>query len=402
MYTVFSGGKKRMMQRRNDSAQDFDLGSDGLPLDFYIDGGHADTKVIRSQSRFHFQSRIAQLSRADYDGIMRQLGNTRTPGTNDASRDYLLMGKGRTSIGYVVGESANRYVSSPPVIGRARYVREIYGVQFAAAIGRAYAGLAPTLNANGLRVIASHASRDSEFAGDLEDALVGRWDFEVAGERFQFEVEDVQTYEEPFGGYCNMAIMYDWNKRTYVYPFIGKNVGMLDSGGGTSGSIAVLKGGVIDYTTAASTGQGVNNVLERLRTAIKAKHGNKFKQVAEIPWSALQKALKTGTFTIAGRDIDVHSLVKEALAPLINDITNLWVTRLGAGAELDMLGLTGGGMFLIGEQIAEAIDFPREKIFYAKTDKDSDGHQSVSEDLRFANVEGAKKFFEALTAETGR
>jgi hypothetical protein len=391
-----------MLQRRDDSAQDTSLiGADGQPLDFYIDGGHADTKVIRSQSRFHFQSRIAQLSRADYDGIMRQIGNSRTPGAADPSRDYILMGKGRASVGYVVGESANRHVSAPPVIGRARYVRDIYGVQFAAAIGRAYAGLAPTLNANGLRVIASHASRDSEFAEDLVDALMGRWDFESAGERFNFDVIDVQTYEEPFGGYCNMAIMYDWNKRGYVYPFINKNVGMLDSGGGTSGSIAVLKGGIIDYTTAASTGQGVNNALERLRTSIKAKHGSKFKQVAEIPWSALQKAMKTGTFTIIGRDIDVKGLVKEALAPLINDITNVWVTRLGAGAELDMLGLTGGGMYLIGEQIIEAIDFPREKIFYAKMDKDPDGNKTVSEDLRFANVEGAKKFFEALTAETG-
>jgi hypothetical protein len=67
-----------------------------------------------------------------------------------------------------------------------------------------------------------------------------------------------------------------------------------------------------------------------------------------------------------------------------------------------MLGLTGGGMFLIGEQIIDVIDFPREKVFYAKTDKDSDGNASVSEDLRFANVEGAKKFFEALATETGR
>jgi hypothetical protein len=346
-----------------------------MPFVLIIDNGNFKVKAISGQTKISFLHQIAPIMPHEYkDGIQRY---------GQAQHGDFMEIDGKA---YVVGETAQHY----NVIrrqGAPRYTRDYYGVLFAAAVARAAKslgardakGVYTDLKREGLHVVASHASRDYAFRENLEDALLGKWDYTVGKERFTFKVHSIEAYEEPFGGYANRA-------------FVKTERGILDLGGGTCGTLIVAEGGDVQYTAAASSDQGVNNAVERLRNGLKSTMPKFFSSGRDIPLDRLQDAIRTGVYKGKGDKVSVQELVDAAINPLLNEVHTMWMQQLGGGLSLDRVFLTGGGNILLGEKVKDMLDFPRQSIEYATGD--------TTDMLEYANVMGAQRFRDLVQAMT--
>lgn len=357
-----------------------------MPFVLILDNGNYKVKAIAGQTKISFLHQLALLMPHDYQRAIERYGKS------SAAADFLQI----DGNSYAVGESALNY----PAIrrqGAPRYERSYYGVLFAAAVARASAsmgarderGVYTDLKREGLHVVASHASRDYAYRELLEKAILGKWDFAVGGERFTFKVHSVETFEEPFGGYANRAFVKT-ERGNWTTPMHHETVGIIDCGGGTTGTLAVAAGGDVQYTAAASADQGMNNAVERLREALKNDYPDYFAQGRDIPLDRLQTAIRTGFYKGKGSRINVQPLVDAALNPLMNEIYTMWMQSLGGGLGLDRVVLTGGGMILLGERVKEMLGFAPDAIEYATG--------NTTDMLDYANVTGASRFRELLEA----
>lgn len=356
-----------------------------MPFVLILDNGNFKVKAISGQTKISFLHQIAPIMAHEYKEGLERYGS--------ALRADFLQVDGEH---FVVGETAQHY----HVIrrqGAPRYTRSYYGVLFAATVQRAAAslgakdakGLYTDLKREGLHVVASHASRDYAYRGNLEKALLGKWDFSANGERFTFKVHSVDTYEEPFGGYANRAFVKN-ERGTWMTPYAHEAVGILDCGGGTCGTLKVEAGGEVIYTAAASSDQGMNNAVERLRNALKSSYPEFFGNARDIPLDRLQKAIQTGFYHGKGSRFEVRDLVDASVNPLLNELYTMWMQQLDGGLGLDRVILTGGGNILLGERMKEMLDFPDDAIEYA-TGKSTDM-------LEYANVTGAQRFRDLVEA----
>jgi hypothetical protein len=358
-----------------------------MPFVLIIDNGNFKVKAISGQTKISFLHQIAPIMPHEYkDGIQRY---------GQAQHGDFMEIDGKA---YVVGETAQHY----NVIrrqGAPRYTRDYYGVLFAAAVARAAKslgardakGVYTDLKREGLHVVASHASRDYAFRENLEDALLGKWDYTVGKERFTFKVHSIEAYEEPFGGYANRAFVKT-ERGTWMTPYAHETVGILDLGGGTCGTLIVAEGGDVQYTAAASSDQGVNNAVERLRNGLKSTMPKFFSSGRDIPLDRLQDAIRTGVYKGKGDKVSVQELVDAAINPLLNEVHTMWMQQLGGGLSLDRVFLTGGGNILLGEKVKDMLDFPRQSIEYATGD--------TTDMLEYANVMGAQRFRDLVQAMT--
>lgn len=339
-----------------------------LDLPFVIDAGNAFVKYVVGDTEGVFVHKIAELMPGEYEDGQSRYGRT-------AGIDFIKM-NGKS---YAVGATADNYQVQHRV-GAPKYKRDYYGVLFASAVGRAFIGR-PSLLANGLRVMASHASRDYDFRKALKESIKGRWIFECGGVKFNFEVKDVKTYEEPFGGYARLAFVKD-NRGRWSTPLHGAEVGIIDIGGGTCGTLAVDANGIVQYGKAFSGGQGMNQVQERMRSLLKQKYPDFFQTGAEIPDDRIRHALATGIYKGGGTEIECAQLVETACNPLLNEVETMFMTKLGGRAASDVIALTGGGNAVLFERVMDRL-----------------GHKDMrlSDDvarLQFANVIGARDFAE--------
>lgn len=356
-----------------------------MPFVLILDNGNYKAKAIAGQTKISFLHQLALLMPHDYQRGIERYGKSQTA-------DFLQI-DGQS---YAVGESA-QYYNVIRRQGAPRYTRSYYGVLFASAVARASAslgakdakGVYTDLKREGLHVVASHASRDYAYRDLLMDALDGKWDFAVGGERFTFKVHSVETFEEPFGGYANRAFIKT-DRGQWATPLHHETVGIIDVGGGTCGTLAVAAGGEVQYTAAASSDQGMNNAVERLRDGLKNDFPQIFAQARDIPLDRLQHAIRTGKYKGKGKTLDVQYLVDAALNPLLNEIYTMWMQSLGGGLGLDRVVLTGGGMILLGEQIKKLLDFEESAIEYATG--------NTTDLLEYANVSGASRFRELIQA----
>jgi hypothetical protein len=354
-----------------------------MPYVFVLDGGNFKVKAITGASRHSFLSTIAEVMPHDYTDAPHRYGANQF-------QDYLKIGDKH----YVVGETAQNF----PIMRRSgapKYTRDYYGVLFASAISRLAPslgerdkkGLYKDLKKHGVYVIASHASRDYGYHEILKDSLMGRWEFEAGGQPFDFKVVDVDTYEEPFGGYACQAFVKGDNG-IWSTPIHHLNVGVIDIGGGTCGTLAIRAGGEVDYTAAGSAAQGMNDVIERLRKALKAYDPKFFGSGKEIPLRQLQDTVRTGVYKGKGKEMPVKELVQSALNPLLNEVATMWTNELNGGLGIDLLILTGGGNIPLGAEVKKIVDFGEENVVYATGDS--------TDMLDYANVQGARRFYDLL------
>ncbi len=356
-----------------------------MPFVLILDNGNYKTKAIAGQTKISFLHQLALLMPHDYQRGIERYGKTQIA-------DFLQI-DGQS---YAVGESAQYY----PVTrrqGAPRYTREYYGVLFASAVARASAslgskdekGVYTDLKREGLHVVASHASRDYAYRDLLVEALMGKWDFSVGGERFTFKVHSVETFEEPFGGYANRAFVKS-ERGTWSTPMHHETVGIMDIGGGTCGTLIVSAGGEVQYTAAASADQGMNGAVERLRDGLKNDFPAFFASGRDIPLDRLQTAIRTGFYKGKGDRKNVQSLVDAALNPLLNEVYTMWMQSLGGGLGLDRVILTGGGMILLGEKVKDMIGFAPDAVEYATG--------ATTDMLDYGNVMGAARFRDLIQA----
>lgn len=358
-----------------------------MPFVMIIDSGNFKVKAITGQTKISFLHQIAPIMPHEYkDGIQRY---------GQAQHGDFMQMNGQ---GYVVGDTA-QYYNVIRRQGAPRYTRDYYGVLFAMAVARAAKslgtkdakGVYTDLKREGLHVVASHASRDYAFRDNLEDALMGKWDYTVGSERFTFKVHSIEAYEEPFGGYANRAFVKT-ERGAWMTPYAHETVGIIDIGGGTCGTLIVAKGGDVQYTAAASADQGVNNAVERLRNGLKSSNPKFFSSGRDIPLDRLQDAIRTGKYKGKGDIIDVQELVDAAINPLLNEVHTMWMQQLGGGLSLDRVFLTGGGNILLGEKVKAMLDFAQGGIEYATG--------NTTDMLEYANVMGAQRFRDLIQAMT--
>lgn len=353
-----------------------------------IDSGNHRVKAIAGAAKTDFLHQIAPITKSQFDDGLNRY--------QDKQNDFLAV---RTKVDeryedfyYVVGDTALSYDAQRRQ-GATRYIRSYYGPLFAATVARLSSTMGQRntkgkfieLQREGLRVVASHASRDHRFAGNLKDALNGDWEFRCGNDEYRFEAEVIDVYEEPFGGYAKRAFVKNAHGR-WTTPLARQRVGIIDIGGGTVGVLTV-NGGAVDYASANSAGQGVNLAITRLKDTLQSMYPNLFVQAKDIPASVLQEAIRTGQYRGRGTSWDISDAVDEALYPLLNEVKTLWSESLSAGLALDLVLLTGGGNVLLGKAVESILDFPSESVLYA-TD--------TPELMQFANVEGAKQYFDLI------
>lgn len=341
----------------------------GLPL-FVIDAGNAFVKWTTGDMEGLFVHKVAMLTPHEYDEGLKRYGKT-------AALDFVEI----DGNSYAVGATAD-IANVQHRTGAPKYQRDYYGVLLANAIARAFIHNPDALS-NGIRVMASHASRDYEYRDELINSIKGRWQFQCGGRAFSFSVKEVETYEEPFGGYARLAFVK--NKRgQWTSPLHGAEVGIIDIGGGTCGTLRVNENGNVQYGQAKSGGQGMNQVTERMRSLLKQRYSDLFQTGAEIPDDRIRRAIATGIYRGGGMELEVSSLVETACNPLLNEVDTMFMSQLGGRGATDVIALTGGGNAVLFERVIDRL-----------------GHKDMRladdvESLQFANVRGARDFAEVL------
>lgn len=335
---------------------------------FVIDAGNAWIKYLCGDVEGTFVHKLAELTPAQYHSEMERFGQTE-------SLDLIATG-GKY---YSAGETAESY----HVLRRekrSKYTRDYYGILFEIAVARAFIA-DPSLLESGLRVMASHASDDHQFFKLVIASIIGKHRYECGGKSFAYEVTDVRTYEEPFGGYARLAFIWD-DRKGWQTPLRGASVGIVDVGGGTCGVLSVAGNGTVRYATAGNGDQGVNMAVERLASELQSPSGRYkkyFEKVSPIE-TRVREALASGKYVGFGRELPCEQEVERALNPLLNEVEALYLRKLSAGAGLDVVILTGGGNGLLHERIQKRIDF---------------GDVRMADDvstIQFANVRGAAIF----------
>lgn len=340
-------------------------------LRLIIDAGNAWVKAVCDNQQIIYPHAIAPVMAHDYeDGLKRH-------GKSNALDFVRIDGNS-----FIIGQTAE-WFQTQHLVGAPKYTREYYGVLFAGVIARIFRDFPDALK-KGIQVIASHASRDYEFHGMLIDSIRGRWSFEVGGVEYAFRVNEVETFEECFGSYARCAFQRD-KRGNWSTPLEGKTVGILDIGGGTVGTMLVDERGTVQYGASASGGQGINDVVKRLRTLLKRDYQKLFSRAEDIPDNRLRDALADGCFEGAGRKIDVSKQVNQALNPLLNEINMLYSRQLGGGIGIDRLILTGGGTAIVGRTIQDTL--AHGSTIFA----------GGAQDIQFANVIGMRTFCDVLS-----
>lgn len=341
-----------------------------------LDFGNHLVKFIAGGVEQHFLHAVAEITVSQYE-------EARERGGRVAPYDFIQMGDKY----YAVGRSAHDFTVVRRQ-GRTKYSRDYLGAIFASSVARSFSSNPQTL-IGGLRLMASHSSADFRFRQFLADALLGRWSFNIGDTAYKFTVNEVKTYEEPFGSYCRVGFMKD-ARGNWSAPLQGLGVSVIDIGGGTCGVMYINAYGEPQVARSAARSIGMNTVAERLRGMLERDFADYFQDVKAMSEERLRRALRTGYYegkgrTLAnGKALDCRTQVEKALAPLFNDVTAMWQEQLFSGDDSDVVVLTGGGNGDLHERIGALL-----------------GHADIRlpdnpTELIYANVRGARDFDEIL------
>lgn len=337
---------------------------------FVVDIGNAYLKCICGDGELSFVHALAEITPSQWEYATDRFG--------ESAPDDLVRFGDRF---FVVGPTADGFFQTK-LTGRPKYTRDYYGVFFAAAVAKMFRAN-PALLETGLDVVASHATDDFGFREYLAASVKGKWSFECGGKTYKFEAIRVRTFEESFGGYARRA--YKFHRGAFSTPLRGQFVGVIDIGGGTCGVMAVDENGVVQQGMGKSGSVGVLNALERLKAEVFHKYGDLFRNAQNPPEARFREALQTGVYRGFGQKLDVRKEVDMAIVPLMNDVLNLWKSKLQGGSGLDTVVLTGGGNGILSQRVQEAIEFQNCNL--------ADNRDQI----QFANVRGARDFM--LVAE---
>lgn len=252
---------------------------------------------------------------------------------------------------FVVGKSAEVYQVEKRQ-GRAKYTEEYY-VPFVLSVISEEFSSTPDLLRGGIDIMASHAPQDSAFGNILIQSLRRVWSWSSGGKSFRVNVREVQTFDEPFGGYNNAAMMMEKHAKSeeWLFPLVGKTVGVIDIGGGTISMLKVAPdGGILKADNGIV---GINNVLRAFEQQLLVAHPEYFSRARRIPDESLREALATGMYKGKGdaRGFDVSEQAETASVVLLNELSTLYITVLDDGLDIEILLGSGGGSGTFHDQI---------------------------------------------------
>ena len=181
-----------------------------------LDVGNSLIKARRLSdgSEVVFNHALAELTEAEYQHLL-----TRTNGKPSA--DYIRV-NGKP---YAYGWQAERY----DLIRRSRankYTPDYYGVFAAIALAQLF-----NKNAD-VSVYGSHPPGDVDYRDNLMDSAIGCWHTEIEGQEHAFNVDYVNTFEEPLGGFYNVVLAGDGKHYQRSDINAGRAL-VVDIGGGT-------------------------------------------------------------------------------------------------------------------------------------------------------------------------
>ncbi len=341
-----------------------------LPM-FVIDGGNADVKWQCGSVLDYFPHALAELTKSQWEAAISRYGKSDDFGFVSVDGRY-----------YVVGSQAENFNLTKRQ-RRSKYTRDYYGILFASAVARTFAGDPGALD-QGLRVMASHAPGDFALRSKLVDSVKGRWGFTSGGIDFRFVVTEVSTYDEQFGSYAEVAFVK--NGEGYEAPLYGNSVGLIDVGGGTNGYLVVDEEGRVDQTASDSGTVGINDSLRAFKLEMESAFPDFFGQAQPNP-RRLREALATGKYRGGGTVLECAPQADTALTPLMNEIQSAYIEKLQGGVGLDLIILTGGGTAILEQRLRQTLNHRAIRT------------AASADELRFANVRGAAKFLEVLESQ---
>lgn len=181
-------------------------------------------------------------------------------------------------------------------------------------------------------------------AADLKTALIGQHLIQTDCAELVANVTEVMVMPQPYGTvYLNL--LTETGEINDYHTFM--RTGVIDVGTYTV-DLALDEDGEFKDAESGSVESGVYTVQERIATLLERDHRQK------IPYSLIERVLRTGVFMANGQEIDYRAEVEDALEPLRSATLNLISEKWKRGATVEVIYLSGGGAELVYEQVVEA------------------------------------------------
>lgn len=341
-----------------------------------LDLGHYKLKGIVGDDpnrRADAPHALQEMSRDEWQNVV-EVGRNANP-------DYIQVG----TRFFEVGETAAVHTAHVAE-GVARYRRTYYGVLMCQMIALLF-------EPDEIReavVFASYPPGDRRHIDELEDSLIGHWEFHHMGRRFDFIVRQVVTYTEPMGGFWNFVIQED-ELGFYDNPdyFPRRQTLVVDLGGGTMSLLPIGRNQTPDYRRAESFDVGFNDVAKQFQRELRSTQRDLMRASRHLPPDLLHEAIADGFFRGGGHEegIDVSREVESAMAELFDQF-KLAYQAVGGPAPFGQIVLTGGGSIVLGERLKRLMG--HQRVFYA--------HEDIQQ-LAFANVSGGLKAYHTMLSQ---
>jgi plasmid segregation protein ParM len=193
------------------------------------------------------------------------------------------------------------------------------------------------------------------------------------------DVIDVSVLPQPVGSFFNVALGNDGSLQNKAVT--DWRVGVIDIGGHTVDIVRIDKMQYVEKASESYSDVGCYQIQKRLSAEIYATY-----QV-EIRPERLPHIITDGKIKIRGQERDITGLRRKAAREVANIIVsrlkNIWPDAW----EMDRIYITGGGAFLVGNGILEALD------------PDRSGQVEIVADPVMANVRGYVKVGQRLWGE---
>lgn len=295
---------------------------------------------------------------------------------------------------FVVGEQA--YSVDPgfePLRGRAKYVKDYYGVLFISGLLRLFNGDIPdTINA-----FLAHPPADLDHTHALMKAVSGTWQFESNGKRYKVRVEYTNVFDEIIGGVMNATLGVD-GKPVNEISILGNGPTLVfDLGGGSLDLARLNRDGSVDYNKEMISERiGVGRAIAEAKALFDKRYSDDLgdaedgigrQQVIEF---FLDPKHEMRAFNETFDCSDIYEL---AAAPIIRQAKDT-VSKFARGlVGFNLILLTGGGSGLYHDEICEQI-FPRH------TKNQAICRTDYRKDMFKANAKGGLKMLDGLKQES--
>ena len=332
-------------------------------MDIVFDFGNARWKWFNPRTNQYSDCRhaLVEISSGDWNKVV---GRSKTPPEGFARVN---------GVPYVYGDAARRSMIAQRPQGASRYHRDYYGVGAAIALSEVL-----EKGARAVTLWASHAPDDINYARNIVDAAKGKWVVECGSGEREFTIKDVETFDEPLGGYCHFTFT-EQGKERKRNPLATQTTLVIDVGGYTTDVIAIDPGGNIDLMSGKSTRSGIINLVEGFERELRNNNATLFQGTGDLDVRRVESAIQTGVYRFGKVNVPCKDEARGAINAMVNDVKQI-ITGAGGEANYDVMLLTGGGAAMIYDALVQA--HPRVEFLLAEPNREL---------MKFANVFGGAK-----------